>query len=758
VNIAVSSTENSNADAVAHGATRIVKGACPHDCPDTCALEYHVNNGKLIDVKGSATHSVTGGVLCTKVAKYPLRTYHPTRITTPMKRVGKKGEGTFTPISWNEALETIASKFKSIIDEHGAEAILPYSYAGNMGILQYASMDRRFFHAIGASQLERTICSSAGAAGLQVTLGSRLGTDVEAFAQSEVIILWGTNPITSNLHLWSRCQEAKRRGAKLIAIDPYRSLSAEKCHQWLAIKPGTDAALALAMMHVLIRDDAHTQALDHEYIAKHTLGFSELKERVREWTPERAAQICGIDANEIEALAKLYGSTKRAAIRLNYGMQRHGGGGMAVRTVACLPALTGAWTEASGGLLLSTSGAYPINASYLERPDLMPRGANGELPRTVNMSAIGDALLQSVPSPLRGEGARRAGEGEVSGSMPSIAASPSPRPSPSRGEGAIRALFVYNSNPAAVAPDGNKVLAGLAREDLFTVVHDIFITDTARYADIVLPATTSPEHDDINRSYGHYDIVLNRRAIEPLGESLPNTEVFRRLAHACAQAMPENAKLRDESLSESDESMIRSAFDWQHATLAGQSFDALERDGFLRLNYPKKDGFITPFANGGFGTPSGKCEFYSETLAKRGLDPLPSYTPPYEGEESDLFDEFPLALNTPPARNFMNSTFANIEELAKPHGAPMIQLHPNDANKRKVLDGARVRVWNRRGEMKLAAKVTDDTREGVATILWGHWRGHPGAEGFVNDLTSQALTDLGGGATFYDCRIEISAA
>lgn len=703
-------------------ATRVVKGACPHDCPDTCALEYHVADGKLIEVKGSATHSVTAGVLCTKVAKYPLRTYHSTRIKTPLKRVGAKGEGKFVPISWDEALTTIASKFKSIISEHGAEAILPYSYAGNMGMLQYGSMDRRFFHTIGASQLDRTICASAGAAGLTVTLGSRLGTDVEAFAHSELIVLWGTNPITSNLHLWSRCQEAKRRGAKLIAIDPYRSLSAEKCHQWLPIKPGTDAALALAMMHVLIRDDL----LDHDYIAKYTLGFDELKARAAEWTPQRVSDICGIPVANIEALAMAYGSTKKAAIRLNYGMQRHGGGGMAVRTVACLPALTGAWREASGGLLLSTSGAYPMNLAYLERPDLMPK-VDGKLPRAVNMSALGDALAWG-DAPL-----------------PERSLAPSLARSPARGEGAIKAMLVYNSNPATVAPDGNAVLKGLARDDLFIVVHDVFITDTARYADIVLPATTSPEHDDINRSYGHYDLVLNRRAIDPVGESLPNTELFRRLATAM--------DLTDPCFDETDESMIRHAFDWSHFSLAGQSFDTLERDGFLRLNYPKKDGFITPFAEGEFGTPSGKCEFYSDALAERGFDPLPTYIPPHESAT----EAFPLALNTPPARNFMNSTFANIEELAKPHGAPTVQLNPLDAAARKLIEGQTVRVFNGRGVMKLAAHVTDDTRAGVATILWGHWRNHPGAEGFVNDLTSQALTDLGGGATFYDCRVEVAA-
>ncbi len=686
---------------------RIVKGACPHDCPDTCALEYHVADGKLIEVKGSAAHSVTAGVLCTKVAKYPLRTYHPARIRTPLLRVGAKGEAKFEPISWDRALTTIAAKFRSIIAEYGAEAILPYSYAGNMGMLQYGSMDRRFFHAIGASQLDRTICASAGAAGLTASLGSRLGTDVEAFAYSELIILWGSNPITSNLHLWNRCQEAKRRGAKLIAIDPYRSLSAEKCHQWLPIKPGTDGALALAMMHVLIRDDL----LDHEYIARHTLGFAPLRERVLDWTPERASAICGIATADIEALARTYGRTKKAAIRLNYGMQRHGGGGMATRTIACLPALTGAWREASGGLQLSTSGAYPMNLAYLERPDLMPVVA-GRLPRVVNMNRLGEALV-------------------------------------TRNDPPVKALFVYNSNPGAVAPDGNMVLKGLARNDLFTVVHDVFVTDTARYADVVLPATTAPEHDDINRSYGHYDLVLNRRAIDPVGEGLPNTEVFRRLARTMA--------LSDPCFDEDDESLIRHAFDWTHPSLAGQSFDALERDGFLRLNYPKKDGFVTPFADGGFGTPSGKCEFYSETLAKRGLDPLPAYVPPHEGDASEIAREFPLALNTPPLRNAMNSTFGNIDELMAGYGPPTVQLHPRDAAARSLADGQRVRVWNRRGSMQLATRVSEHTRPGVATIMWGHWRDHPDVDGFVNDLTSQALADMGGGATFYDCRVEVAA-
>lgn len=704
-------------------ATRhVIRGACPHDCPDTCALEYHVEQGRLVEVRGAADHSVTAGVLCTKVARYPLRVQHPERVLYPLRRRGPKGARApeWDRVRWDEALADIAGRLDAIRRQYGGEAILPYSYAGNMGLLQYGSMDRRFFHAIGASQLDRTICASAGAAGLQVTLGARLGMDVEAFAAAELIILWGTNPVVSNLHLWSRCQEAKKRGATLIAIDPYRSLSADKCHEWLPIQPGTDAALALAIMHVLVRDDL----LDHDYIKRYTLGFDALAARVVEWPPARAAAVCGLPAEAIESLAQRYGRTRRAAIRLNYGMQRHGGGGMAVRTIACLPALTGAWRSGAGGLLLSTSGAYPVDTAALERPDLMPRDAAGRPPRVINMSALGDALApEGVPaSALTGEG----------------------NPIP------VKALAVYNANPAAVAPDGTRVLAGLAREDLFTVVHEHFVTDTARYADYLLPATMQPEHVDIHRSYGHYDVLVNHRAVDPPGECVANTEFFRRLARAMGLDHP--------ALAETDEALMRQALDFRHPALAHTSFEELLARGHVRLAYPRVDGFIAPFAEGGFGTPSGRCEFYSAALAERGFDPLPNYVPPHEAAASPLAPRYPLALISPPERNFMNSTFANITELARPHPAPRLKLHPEDAAARDLADGERVRVWNDRGEMRLTLEVTPDTRPGVATLLWGHWRDAPGTVGHVNDLTAQALTDLGGGATFYDCRVEVAAA
>src|SRR5256884_1940760 len=463
----------------------VVRGACPHDCPDTCALLVPVENGRAIKVEGAPDHPTTPGTLCTRVARYLDRRYSPERVLHPLRRAGPKGAGRFERIGWDEALDTIAARFKDIAaSPDGPQAILPYSYAGTMGLLQYCSMDRRFFHKLGASLLDRTICSSAGKAGYAATVGASIGTDLEQFENARLIVIWGSNPIVSNLHLWSRVQEAKRRGAKLIAIDPYRSQTAEKCHVHLAPLPGTDAALALGVMNVLVAEDL----LDHDYIARYTLGFEQLVERLRDYPPRRVAQITGLAADDIVALARDYGTIKPAVIRLNYGMQRHAGGGMAMRTAACLPALVGAWRDPAGGALLSSSGTYPVDNKALERPDLIWNN-----PRTINMSTIGDALLAKNDPPSR-------------------------------------ASYVYNSNPVAVAPESAKVVAGFSREDLFCVVHDVFLTDSADYADIVLPATTQLEHIDIHSSYGHLYALANNAAIAPLGEAKPNTEGFRLLA------------------------------------------------------------------------------------------------------------------------------------------------------------------------------------------------------------------------------------
>jgi len=684
-------------------ASRVVRGACPHDCPDTCALLVTVENGRAIKVEGAPDHPTTRGTLCTKVARYLERTYSDQRLLHPLRRAGPKGSRRFERIGWDEALDTIVQRFKAIsASKDGPQAIVPYSYAGTMGLLQYSSMDRRFFHKLGASLLDRTICASAGKAGYAATIGASIGTDLEQFENARLILIWGSNPVVSNLHLWSRVQEAKRRGAKLIAIDPYRSLTAEKCHEHLALLPGTDAALALGMMHILIGEDL----IDHDYVERYTLGFDALAERVREYPPSRVARITGLSADAIIALARDYGTTKPAVIRLNYGMQRHAGGGMAIRTAACLPALVGAWRDPAGGALLSSSGTYPIDSRALERPDLIWNN-----PRTINMSTIGDALLEAKDPP-------------------------------------IRALYVYNSNPVAVAPESAKVVAGFSREDLFCVVHDVFLTDTADYADIVLPATTQLEQLDVHSSYGHLYVLANNPAIAPVGEAKPNTEVFRLLAQRMG--------FEDACFRESDEDIARHAFVAADPRVRGLDWERLKADGWQRLNVPSP---FAPFAHGNFATPSGKCEFFSESLARQGVDPLPTYTPPRESVDSNpaLASRYPLAMISPPARNALNSSFANLPLFVESEKTPQLEIHPDDAAPRHIADGDQVRVFNDRGTLVLTARVTDRARRGVVVALSIWWRKFSPDGTNANMVTGQALTDLGRAATFYDCLVEVTA-
>ncbi|RZF29809.1 molybdopterin oxidoreductase family protein [Paraburkholderia sp. UYCP14C] len=688
--------------------TEFARAVCPHDCPDTCAMRVTVDNGRAIKVVGDPDHPPTQGVLCTKVSRYAERVYHPNRLTTPMKRVGRKGEGRFEPISWDEALHLAASRLGEIA-QRAPEAILPYSYAGTMGLVQGDSIAQRFFHKLGASQLDRTICAAAGAAGLKYTYGGGLGMHTEFFAESEVILIWGANPIASNLHFWTRAQEAKRRGARLIAIDPYRSLTAEKCHQHIPLKPGTDGALALGVMNVLITEDL----LDHEYIAAHTLGFADLKARALGYPLSRVSEICGVKEQEITELARLYASTKKAAIRLNYGLQRVRGGGNAVRAIACLPALTGAWRERAGGALLSSSGWAPVDSHALQRPDLMP-GWPSKPSRVINMNAVGDALLHPGDATF------------------------GPK---------VEAIVVYNSNPVAVAPDSERVAAGFAREDLFTIVLEHFQTDTADYADLLLPATTQLEHLDVHKSYGHTHVMVNLPAIAPIGDARPNTEIFRGLAR--------HMGLTEPALFDSDEAVAQAAFDWDDNTLAGVDWPTLKQAGWARLNLPD-----APFADGGFRTPSGKCEFYSERLARQGIDPLPDYLPPYESADGapELAARYPLAMISPPARNFLNSTFVNIESLRATEGEPHLDIHPTDAQTRGIGDGDQVRIFNDRGSMQARARVTDRAREGLVVGLSIWWKKLAPDGRNANQLTSQALTDLGGSATFYDCLVEVERA
>ena len=669
-----------------------VLGACPHDCPDTCSLVTTVENGVALKVQGNPAHRHTDGVLCAKVSRYTERTYHPDRLLTPMKRVGPKGSGRFEPVSWMSALDDIAGRLKAIA-ARDPEAILPYSYAGTMGLVQGESIAGRFFHTLGASLLERTICASAGGEGLTQTLGGKVGMKVEFFAESKLIIIWGSNSIGSNLHFWRYAQQAKRNGARLVCIDPRRTETAEKCHEHIALRPGTDAALALALMHQLI----HRDHLDHDYLARHTLGWEALRERALAWPPARAAGICGVPVAQIEQLAEDYGQCfvtgQPAAIRLNYGMQRARGGGNATRAVASLPALIGAWRHRAGGMLLSSSSHFPADRAALQRPDLLA----GRRPRSINMSTIGDALLdEHAPK--------------------------------------IEALVVYNSNPVAVAPESGKVVRGFAREDLFTVVLEHFQTDTCDYADYVLPATTQLEHWDVHTSYGHTDVLLNRPAIAPVGQSKTNTQIFRELAARMG--------FDDPCFQDSDEALCRTAF-------AGKvDFATLLARGHATLAIAD-----APFAEGGFPTPSGRCEFFSALLAAQGQDGLPDYLPNHEpiGASAD----YPLAMISPPARNFLNSTFVNVTSLRDIEGEPLLEISAVDALARGIASGMTVRVFNGRGSYRCKAKVTPRARDGVVHGMGIWWRklGMDGSN--VNELTSQRLTDMGHAPTFYDCLVEV---
>lgn len=672
--------------------SRTVHAACPHDCPDTCAIRVTVENGVALRVQGDPDHPPTNGVLCTKVARYTERVYHPDRLLHPLRRVGPKGSGRFERIGWDEALEAIAQRLREIA-ARDPEAILPYSYAGTMGLIQGESMAARFFNRLGASRLDRTICSSAGAAALNATYGGRVGMHVEHFLESQLILIWGSNSIASNLHFWSVAQAAKRAGAKLICIDPRRTETADKCHRHIALLPGTDGALALGVIQQLIENDW----LDQDYIERHTDGWPALREQARDWTAERAAAVCGIGAGEIVALARDYGTTKPAAIRLNYGMQRVRGGGSAVRLIAALPCLTGAWRHRAGGLLMSASGWPSVRHAALQRPDLLPR----RTPRTINMSTIGDDLLRAS----------------------SVDFGPK-----------IEALIVYNSNPMAVAPGSPKVMRGFAREDLFSVVLEQFQTDTADYADYVLPATTQLEHFDVHTSYGHTYVLVNEPAVAPIGETRPNTEIFRGLAARMG--------FSEACFHETDEQIGAQAFG------AEIDFQKLRREGWVRLAVPD-----APFAAGGFPTPNGRAQFDPAGLG------VANFVPPYESRQSapELAARYPLAMISPPARHFLNSTFVNVASLRSIEGEPLLEIHPSDAAARGLQDGTLVRTYNDRGEYRCKVSITDRARPGVVVGLGVWWRKFGAAGTNANELTHQRLTDIGRGPSFYDCLVEVAA-
>jgi anaerobic selenocysteine-containing dehydrogenase len=666
---------------------------CALDCPDCCSLLVTVEDGRGTKLRGDPRHPVTRGFLCGKVAQYLEREYSPGRLLYPQRRSGDKGEGRFERISWDEALDTIASRLQTTAAEFGPESILPYSYAGTMGLLNGAGMDRRFFHRLGASRLDRTICSSAGGAGLTEALGLRYGTEPEQFRHSRLILAWGANLLGTNVHLWPFVMEARRNGARLYTIDPHRNRTGAASDKHFFIHPGCDTALALAMMHVIIGEGLH----DADYVSRHTEGFDGLRERVKEWTPERAAELTGIAGEEIAQLAREYATTRPAAIRLNYGVQRSERGAMAVRTIALLPALTGSWKDIGGGLQLSTSQTFQLNRAGLERADLQEKSL-GRAARIVNMSQLGHAL-NSLEQP------------------------------------AVKAMVVYNSNPAAIAPNQNAVLAGLRRSDLFTVVLDQFQNDTADYADILLPVTTFLEHTDLYLAYGHHYLQLARPALPAPGEAKSNVEIFRLLA--------ERMGFDDGCFRESEDDMIRTLLDSPHRFVRGITLEELDREHFVRLRLPEP---FQPFAEGGFGTPDGKCHFHAESL---------DYTPPVESRlgEPGLRSQFPFELISPKNDNSMNSTFGHRDAVDLETAA--VHLNAVDAARLGIRTSDQVRIYNQRGSSILIASVDDSVRPGVLCAPSVRWSRRAPGKRNVNALTSERLTDAGGGPTFYNCLVQV---
>ncbi len=679
----------------------IRRSVCALDCPDACSLLVHVEEGKATRLRGDPEHPVTRGFLCGKVAQYLEREYSPDRLLHPRKRIGAKGESRFENISWSEALATITERLRAIALEHGSESILPYSYAGTMGLLNNCGMDRRFFHRLGASRLDRTICSSTGGAALTATLGLRYATEPEQFRHSKLILAWGANIHGTNVHLWPFIVEARRNGAKLVVIDPVRTRTAALADQHLTIHPGSDLALALGLMHVIIGEGLH----DADYVARYTNGFDELAKLAREYPPARVAALTGIAAEDIVHLARDYATVRPAVIRLNYGIQRSERGGAAVRAVAALPALTGSWKEIGGGMQLTTSQAFQFNNAALEMPELQLRSSLAQKgkkeARLVNMSELGKALTELNDPP-------------------------------------VKAIVVYNSNPAAIAPHQNKVLRGFRRDDLFTVVLEQFPTDTTDYADIVLPATTFLEHTDIYRAYGHHYVQLARPALDPPGEARSNVEVFRELALRMG--------FDDQCFRDSEDAMIRSVLRSGHKFLEGITLERLDRERSIRLNVSAPGTPFLPFAQGGFGTPSGKCEFDAAALA---------YTPPVESRLGDpaLHVRYPLEMVSSKNDDSMNSTFGNRAHVDE--ATSLLHMHGEDASARGIQSGERVRVFNDRGSLLLRADVDGVVPPGVVRVPSVRWNKKAEDGANANALTSDRLTDMGGGPAFYSCLVQV---
>jgi anaerobic selenocysteine-containing dehydrogenase len=680
--------------------TSVVRGACHHDCPDTCAWLVTRQNGKLVKLEADSKHPFTRGELCTKMDHYLTDVvFNPDRLLYPLRRVGAKGEGRFERVSWDQALDEVASRLKGIIRQSGPTAILPYSYAGTEGVVQGGSLAQRFFARLGTTRLERNICGDAGAAGVSATMGATTGILPEDIVHSRLVLIWAANPVLTNPHGWRFIEQAKQHGARIVTIDPQKSATALRSDWHLQPLPGTDAALALGMMHVIVKEGLH----DAEYVDHYTVGFEQLRTRLAEYPPEATAEITGLRTDDIVELARAYAKTRPSTIRLIIGMEHRANGAMTFRTIACLPALVGAWRERGGGLLYMTYSLFRLNYRAAYMPQLEDRKI-----RAVNMVQLGRALTDQSMSPP------------------------------------IRALIIYNSNPATIAPNQNLVFRGLKREDLLTVVLEQFLTDSARYADYVFPAATQVENLDVMTSWGQRYIALNLPAAAPPGEALPNTEFFRRLAA--------RLDLKEKYLYDSDEQIARTFLNSSHPFLKGITYERLAREGWAPLNLP--DPWL-PFAKGDFPTPSGKCEFYSASLAAKGMDPLPAYEPVRQNGGS----VYPLRLLTSKAsRYFLNSSHAGVARAVQAEGEPVLRMNPHDAAPRNIQDGDMVRVFNDRGTMLVRVRVMDSARAGIVLMSHGWWASRMPGKASPNALTSDGLTDLGGGGDFHDARVQVAQA
>ncbi|MDR4928089.1 molybdopterin oxidoreductase family protein [Peribacillus simplex] len=666
----------------------VFPSVCSLDCPDQCGLLLHKKDGKIIKVQGDPDHPVTKGNICNKVRNMTARLYDPNRLKQPLKRSGPKGEGNFAPISWEEAIDTITSKWKDLIELHGPESILPYSFYGNMGNLSAEGMDRRFFHKLGASMLERSICNAAGSVGYSYTMGGSFGIDPEETIHTKLFIMWGINAVSTNMHQVTLAQQARKNGAKVVVIDVHKNQTGKWADWFIPILPGTDSALALGLMHILYAENL----VDQPFLDEYTVGAAELREHVRQYDPSTVSAITGVPIDDLYELARMYGTTSPSFVRIGNGLQHHDNGGMAVRTIACLPALTGQWMTEGGGAIKGNSGYLAFNTNALRRPDLLHNKAT----RTINMNQIGQALMEK--------------------------------------ENPIRSMFVYGSNPALVAPNANKVQEGLMREDLFTVVHDLFLTETAMFADLVLPATSSYETEDFYNSYWHNYVQIQKPVVEKYGESKSNVELFKLLAAGMG--------FGEQAFRDSEEDMIRQALDFpDNPHLEGITYDSLSRNQFVKAK-------MQPMFPGKLPTPSGKIELYSERMKQDGYEPLPTYTPIIK--DSDL----PFLFIPAPNHNFLNSTFSNNAKHISMEKEPKLHMNASDAKTMGISSGDMVKIWNDRGECLLTAAPGENVLPGVL-VSQGLWQNAPETKQHINSLTPDRLADMGNGAVFFSGRVDL---